>query len=503
MIPRFQAGTFPTGVYPRLEVRARIVWILFSAALVAGDLPASKAGTASSAARMAPAPAILATVGTGTAVPPAPMPLSPTITALPDITNPPVPPAAMSPKDVSTSVSNSVPSDIFGFFAETNGLPRNAMSREEWLAHLTHQYEMARYLRTTRQPRDAEPMLIDLLRDTSPDLIKQSALLELAASVQDENDLTRAQQIYAQFLGKWPNDLRVPEILLRQGLLFRQMGLYQLAFTKFYAVMTSALVLKNDQLDFYVRLVLQAQTEIAETRYELGEYAYAADFFSRLLKQNNPAINRSQILYKLARCHAALGKNAEAVSDAQEFLLNYPDAPEQPEIRFHLALALKQIGRNGESLQQVLLLLREQRALTKDHPEIWAYWQQRAGNLIANQLYREGDYARALEIYLNLARLDSSPLWQLPVNYQIGMTYERLWQPQKATEIYTGILSHEKELGTNAPPSLKTVFDMAQWRVQFIQWQNQAEAANHQLHVAAPNNTAATASLPAPPVAIP
>ena len=61
-------------------------------------------------------------------------------------------------------------------------------------------------------------------------------MLELAALSQDENDLARSQQIYAQFLSKWPNDLRIPEILLRQGMLFRRMGLYNMAFTKFYGV---------------------------------------------------------------------------------------------------------------------------------------------------------------------------------------------------------------------------------------------------------------------------
>jgi tetratricopeptide (TPR) repeat protein len=373
------------------------------------------------------------------------------------------------------------------------------MPDPELLSQYVKQLETARYYRTTRQWHEAEPVLIELLAEFTPDAVKQSALLELAALAQDANNLSRAQQIYSQFLGKWPNDLRVPEILLRQGLLFRRMGLNNLAFTKFYSVMTSALVLKNDRLDYYARLVLQAQMEIAETHYELGKYAEAADFFSRLLKQDNPAVNKSYTLYKLVRCHASVGKYAEAIAGAQDFLIHYPDAPEQPEIRFHLALALRQRGRNNESLQQVLLLLQEQRLRTKDRPEVWAYWQQRAGNIIANQLYREGDYAQALEIYLNLAQLDRSPQWQLPVQYQIGMTYERLLQPQKATEAYARIVSRDKELGNEIAPSLKTILEMARWRISFIEWQGKAEAANRRLREEAP----ATASLPAPAPFVP
>ncbi len=160
---------------------------------------------------------------------------------------------------------------------------------------------------------------------------------------------------------------------------------------------------------------------------------------------------------------------------------------------------MKELGRNNESLQQVLQLLQEQRTVTEDHPEVWAYWQQRAGNLIANQLYHEGDYTKALEIYLNLVQLDATTEWKLPVAYQIGMTYERLWQPQKATETYNGILNHEKELGTNASPSLKAVFDMARWRIHFIEWQAKAEEANRRIHDANSTNASVTASLPSTP----
>jgi len=139
-------------------------------------------------------------------------------------------------------------------------------------------------------------------------------------------------------------------------------------------------------------------------------------------------------------------------------------------------------------------LLREQRLRARSHPEIWAYWQQRTGNLIANQFYREGDYLRALDIYSSLSKLDPSPQWQLPVWYQIGMTYERLWQPQKATEIYNRIVGRESELDTNAPPSLKSIVEMARWRIGFIQWQINAEYANHSLHDTNATFTATTAN---------
>jgi tetratricopeptide (TPR) repeat protein len=361
------------------------------------------------------------------------------------------------------------------FSIPTAKMPAEAMSASE----LDHQFrtrlELARHYRHIRLPREAEPVLIDLLGENAPESIKQQALLELAMAVKDAGDLPRSQQIYAQYLSRWSNDPLVPEILLRQGRIFREMGMNTLALAKFYAVMTSSLVLKNDKLEYYQRLVLSAQTEIAETHFQLGKYAEAADFFTRLLKQANPALDKPNAQYRLVRCLSALERNDETVTQGRDFLAHYPEAAEQPEVRFHVALALKRLTRNGESLQQVLMLLQEQKERTKEHPELWAYWQQQAGNEIGNQLYREGDYVRALSIYMALAKLDSQPGWQLPVGYQIGLTYERLSQPGKALQSYQEILQHEPELSTNATPGTKALFEMARWRADFVQWQAKAE----------------------------
>ena len=196
--------------------------------------------------------------------------------------------------------------------------------------------------------------------------------------------------------------------------------------------MTTALSVKNDQLDYYQKLVLDAQEEIAETHYQSGHFAEAADFFSRLLKQNNPELNRAEIQFRLIRSLQASANQTETAAQATDYLSRYTNSPYQPEVRFCLALALKELGRNSESLQQVLALLKEEKVQSKDHPEVWAYWQQRTGNEIANQLYREGDFPKALDIYLSLEQLDHAAAWQLPLRYQIGMTYERLLQPELA-----------------------------------------------------------------------
>lgn len=346
---------------------------------------------------------------------------------------------------------------------------------------LQQKMELARRLRISRQGSAAIPTLISLLRAGTPDSLQRTALLELALIAQDENQPAKALQIFAQYLARWPDDPSAPEILLREGLLHRQIGLNQMALTKFYAVMSTALVLKSDQFDYYRRLVIQAQTEIAETYYLQGKHQDAVEFLARLLKADHPALNKSQVHFKLIRSLDRLGRHDDVVAQGQMFLERYTDAPELPEVRFHIAASHKALGHNNESLQQVLRLLHEQQLIAKSQPQVWAYWQQRAGNEIANQFYREGNFAEALTVYEQLSQLDTNAHWQVPVWYQMGISYERLEQPAKATQIYDDILGREKEATTNAAPHLKTVFEMARWRKDLLRWQSKAEAIRRDL----------------------
>jgi tetratricopeptide (TPR) repeat protein len=255
------------------------------------------------------------------------------------------------------------------------------------------------------------------------------------------------------------------------------MGLNSMSLAKFYSVMTAALALKSDKLDYYKRIVTEAQNEIAETHFQMGKFADAADYFARLLKENNPLLDRSLAQYRLLSALSKQGRHEEAMGQAADFLTRFPNAAERPEVRFIIAHSLKEMGRDNESLQQVLALLQEEKKQTTNHPDIWAYWQQRAGNEIANHLYREGDYPKALDVYLSLAQLDNTPAWQIPVQYQVGLTYEKLQQPQMASQIYSNIVSRELAVSTNASPGLNSVFEMARWRMGFLNWESKAETS--------------------------
>ena len=380
----------------------------------------------------------------------------------------------------TTTATNAPVQAAWQYFASTNAaFSINTASKPgvDFQAHL----EIARHHRTVRQFAAASTVYGWILQNGAPEPLQRTALLELAEMAQENNDLARAQQIYAQWLARWPQDVRVPEIILYQGLVYRQMGLNNLAIAKLYAVMTSALVIKSDRFDYYQQLVLRAQNEIAETQYQLGNYADAVDSFSRLLKLDLPPVNRSALQYRYIHCLIGLGRRSEAIAQAQDFLEHFPDAPQRPEVHFLCATALKEAHRETDALHQVLALLQEQCGRTNCTSQTLAYWQRRAGNAIANQFYQEGDPLKALDIYLRLAELDTAPDWQLPVWYQVGLVYERLSQPGKAIEYYANIAAREKEISGVASPSLKTMVEMANWRKEFLGWQLKTERTSLEL----------------------
>lgn len=383
------------------------------------------------------------------------------------------------------------PSEIDPAFRETSdqlattniieNVPHEAGSSQQ--ADLDAMLDWARRMKREKNFEAAENSFVMLLKANAPDTMHRTAMLEMALLAQENQQLNRAQQIYAQYLDRYSDDPSAAEVCLRQGLLYRQMGAPTMALSKFYAVMTTSLRLKLDRLDYYQRLVLQAQTEIADTYYLQGKFSEAAEFLNRLLKLENPQLNKSQIIYKMIRSLSCMNRHTDVVAQSEYFIAKYPETAEVAEVRFLLADSLKKLGRAREATQQVLVLLESQQTTATNRPGNWIYWQQRTGNEIANQLYKEGDYLNALDIYKNLALLSDSAAWQVPVWYQMGLVYERLMQPVKAAEFYDKILARQKELDSaKRTPSLEAVLDMARWRKEQLKWQLKTEAVNAAFH---------------------
>ncbi len=353
-----------------------------------------------------------------------------------------------------------------------------------------HQFELGLQLRQRKEYDLAVKTLMALVEsEDTPNELRRSTLLELAMTAQEQQQYGKAQQILSQYVRNYSEDSSVPEILLRQGQLYRQMGANTLALAKFYAVMTVVLHLKLDHFDYYRRLVLQAQAEIADTHYMAGKYAEAADFFARLLKADSTELSRAEILYKLIQCHRILGHHEETIAKSKQFAQSFPRDSKLAEVRFTLAECYRQLGHRADALQEVQRLLSEQQAMAKENPEKWLYWQMRAGNMLANQFFNEGDYFNALGLYLNLAQMNKAVEWQLPTLYQTALVYEKLRQPEKAVDVYKQIVSRESELGQNPQLSLKAIVDMAKWRASYLGWRAASDQAMQTLRPLLHSNT--------------
>jgi tetratricopeptide (TPR) repeat protein len=401
---------------------------------------------------------------------------APGLPASPATTNQPAPDAA--PASVH---GQPAPADIDSALAA-------ATNESEMEASFRVKLQLARRERLDKSFAPAAQILEGILKMDAPADWQRQALFELAEVKQDEDQPGKAQQIWAQYLQLYAQDPSVPDVLLRQGLLYRKMGLDEFAISKFYAVMSSALKLKLDNLAYYRKLVLQAQTEIADTYYLDAKFLESAELFNRILKSGEAEANRETLEWKLIRSLSYLTNHIETIAKAQSFLGRFTNSSYVPEVRFLLAHTLTETGRNADALQQVLFLLQSQQENVGKAPETWAYWQRRAGNEIANELYKEGDYVDALQIYLNLAQLDQTPVWQMPVWYQTGMVYEQLQQWQKANDVYSSILDRKKELNSNSNPTLALILEMAQWRKDYIAWMQKAKMESLALRAKAPSS---------------
>ncbi len=354
-------------------------------------------------------------------------------------------------------------------------------SDSEWKQRL----EMARRQRQSGEHNFAFANLQAVLDGRASDDLKKTALLELATTQYAAHQFHEALKTYGIFRKRYPQDAGLPHVLLSQGMLLRELGAPQAALGKFHSVLSATLNLNLDEFDYYRKLVLVAQGQIAETLYAQGKLDEAAEKYTVLLRDDSKHLNRPRIRYQLIQCLEGQGRHADLVAHARIFLGSDLEGVEDPQatalvphVHYLLATALKQLGRTGEALAEVKALLKA--AAGHDSPA-WKAWKQRTGNEIANQLYQEGDYFNALNLYLNLAELDASLAWQLPVWYQIGLIHERLDAPPEALKAYQQILDREPELSADAGPALATLINMARWRRDFIHWKFEADKARIQL----------------------
>jgi tetratricopeptide (TPR) repeat protein len=300
----------------------------------------------------------------------------------------------------------------------------------------------------------------------------QEALIGLARTFRRQGTFTKAAAIYEKYLKEYPDDGRVPDVLLDLGRTLRAMGAHKLAISRFYSVLNSTLKLPPDAFDHYQLLAKTAQFEIAETHFETGNFAEAGKFFGRLRLLDLAPVDRARAHFKAAYA-AQLGGDPEgAVRTLRSYLDQWPADENVPEARYLLATTLRQLNRSDEALVATLELLRGEKTNSSADPKRWAYWQRRTGNQLANEFFHAGDTANALAIYQGLAALSAEPAWKLPATYQVALCLERLRASDRARDAYQTIIDGAK--GATATELIELA-KMASWRLANMAWNEQAD----------------------------
>ena len=128
---------------------------------------------------------------------------------------------------------------------------------------------------------------------------RKTSLSKLASLAEKEGRLEEAQQYLAVYVKRFPDDVLIPFVLLRQGNLYRNMGAYDLGRQKYYDVIKAApgVELDNDEynLNYVKRAVLTAQIKIAESYFDEAKkmptksaevgYSNSVDQFEKLKVQ--------------------------------------------------------------------------------------------------------------------------------------------------------------------------------------------------------------------------
>jgi TolA-binding protein len=326
----------------------------------------------------------------------------------------------------------------------------------------------------------AEKLFNQILRLSAPEKQKHNALLLMGRNLEDkQKQPAKAAVVYEQFVNLFPSDPETPDTLLRLGRIYRENGAYSSSLNKFYSVLYSALQVKTGEE--YTDSSLRAKMEIAHTHFAAGDYKAAAELYSRLKLVKMTQAEASEVAFLSAYISYLSGQFTNSLTGAEGFLATYPASPLAPEAQYLRVQSLRALGRKEEAMRETIKLLQAGREYGKKKPAVWAYWQRTTGNDIANELYETGDTLGALSVYQKLAELNDAPNWRGPTVYQIGLCFERLRHHARAREAYRYIID---KIPANAPAAegdsmvgmnLATLRDMAQWRLDNLDWLEKTE----------------------------
>ncbi|MGF1448944.1 MAG: hypothetical protein ACFB20_05965 [Opitutales bacterium] len=310
-----------------------------------------------------------------------------------------------------------------------------------------------------------------LVLHVSQDLHK-SLMLEVAYMYEMWGQHGKMAAVYEKFSEMYPTDPRLPQVYLRLGHLYREMGATRTAIARFYNVLNVSLSIPEESIPLYRELSQQAQLEIAETYFINGQYDEAAKFYARVMRLDLDDGERERVAFKDAYINHLRHDYPGVILGLEAFLADYPESHLAPESHYLLAKAYRSTNQPEKAMDQVMRLLRHRDVADASDQRIWMYWQKKAANQMANEYYEKGDFYSALKIYQAMAPLSKDPEWQWPVVYQIGLCFERLGMYPKAEEAYGMLSTDGMDVAEGYVPNetLVALRDMAGWRLQHVKW---------------------------------
>lgn len=323
----------------------------------------------------------------------------------------------------------------------------------------------------------AEELYTELLRMPLGVPLRRDVLLEMAVMYEGSKDQTKCAAIYEKFVELFPQDSLIPEIYIRIGRIYRDMGSTEMALARFYNVLNAALGVNESNLERYEKLSRQAQLEIAETHFLQRDYPNATKFFERLNLLNLTPEDQERVQYKASLSLYLQDELTLAEEAFNEFLKKYPESPMAAEVRFNLSNIYKNSGRSKQAIESVVSLLKQKVDSEDIDLETWRFWQKKSGNQLANELYEQGEYKEALQIYQALGQLQENPEWLWPILYQLGLCFEKLGLEAQAMEAFE-ILSTGGEWSENGfePDSnLQHLQQLASWRLNHLKWESKTQ----------------------------
>ncbi|MEI8292719.1 MAG: tetratricopeptide repeat protein [bacterium] len=390
------------------------------------------------------------------------------------------PPLQNSLTPTSSPSTMAVPIEFDALEVEVEDNPAYAPSLMASQANVQALEQEMTHAMENGDPAGAEKLFNQILRLAAPEKQKRNALLLTGRNLEEkQKQPAKAAVVYEQFVNLFPTDPESPDTLLRLGRIYRDNGAYGSAFNKFYSVLYSSLQVKTGEE--YTDSSLRAKLEIAHTHFAAGDYKAAAELYSRLKLVKMTQAEASEVAFRSAYISYLSGQYTNSLTGAEGFLVTYPASPLAPEAQYLRVQSLRALGRKEEAMKETIKLLQAGREFGKKKPAVWAYWQRKTGNDIANELYETGDTLGALSVYQKLAELNDAPNWRGPTVYQIGLCFERLRHHARAREAYRYIID---KIPLNAPAvegdsmvgmNLSTLRDMAQWRLDNLDWLEKTE----------------------------